>query len=590
MAETLLSPGVLTRENDQTLITQGPVTVGAAILGPTVKGPVNIPTVVTSYSDYKSKFGGAFESASIKYEYLTSIAVYNYFQQGGLTALITRVVSGSYTSATANVAAIGTGSGYYSGDYTTSSFQLETIAAGNIMNNSGSIGASGSLISGSTDNIRFEIANVDSGSGQFSLLIRRGDDNHRSKTIIETWNNLSLDPNSSNYIEQVIGNQKPEFKVDSDGLPYIENTGSYANQSRYIRVSSVTNPTYDYLDNNGNFKSVYTSSLPTIGSASFSNPNLQGSFNGGTGGVFGLGTGGQQLRMFENISNASVQGVTADNYTSSLALLQNKDEYDYEILTMPGVTIQNGSVATTTAIDTVTERGDAIVVIDTRDYGSTLSNAVTSAATVDSSYAATYWPWIQLLSAETGKLVWSPASTLIPGVYANNDRLGAEWFAPAGFNRGGVGGAVQAERKLTPAQRDTLYAGKVNPIASFPGQGPTIFGQKTLQTKATALDRVNVRRLLIELKRVIGGIGEGLLFEQNTASTRGRFLNQVNPYLESIQQRQGLYAYRVVMDETNNTSDVIDRNQMVGQVFIQPTRTAEYIILDFNVTPTGVEF
>jgi phage tail sheath protein FI len=410
------------------------------------------------------------------------------------------------------------------------------------------------------------------------------------KQLLETWNNLSLDPNSSNYIEQVIGNQKPEFKVDSDGLPYIENTGSYANQSRYIRVSSVTNPTYDYLDNNGNFKSVYTSSLPTIGSASFSNPNLQGSFNGGTGGVFGLGTGGQQLRMFENISNASVQGVTADNYTSSLALLQNKDEYDYEILTMPGVTIQNGSVATTTAIDTVTERGDAIVVIDTRDYGSTLSNAVTSAATVDSSYAATYWPWIQLLSAETGKLVWSPASTLIPGVYANNDRLGAEWFAPAGFNRGGVGGAVQAERKLTPAQRDTLYAGKVNPIASFPGQGPTIFGQKTLQTKATALDRVNVRRLLIELKRVIGGIGEGLLFEQNTASTRGRFLNQVNPYLESIQQRQGLYAYRVVMDETNNTSDVIDRNQMVGQVFIQPTRTAEYIILDFNVTPTGVEF
>jgi hypothetical protein len=590
MAETLLSPGVLTRENDQTLITQGPVTVGAAILGPTVKGPVNIPTVVTSYSDYKSKFGGAFESASIKYEYLTSIAVYNYFQQGGQTALITRVVSGSYTSATANVAAIGTGSGYYSGDYTTSSFQLETIAAGNIMNNSGSIGASGSLISGSTDNIRFEIANVDSGSGQFSLLIRRGDDNHRSKTILETWNNLSLDPNSSNYIEQVIGNQKPEFKVDSDGLPYIENTGSYANQSRYIRVSSVTNPTYDYLDNNGNFKSVYTSSLPTIGSASFSNPNLQGSFNGGTGGVFGLGTGGQQLRMFENISNASVQGVTADNYTSSLALLQNKDEYDYEILTMPGVTIQNGSVATTTAIDTVTERGDAIAVIDTRDYGSTLSNAVTSAATVDSSYAATYWPWIQLLSAETGKLVWSPASTLIPGVYANNDRLGAEWFAPAGFNRGGVGGAIQAERKLSPAQRDTLYAGKVNPIASFPGQGPTIFGQKTLQTKATALDRVNVRRLLIELKRVIGGIGEGLLFEQNTASTRGRFLNQVNPYLESIQQRQGLYAYRVVMDETNNTSDVIDRNQMVGQVFIQPTRTAEFIILDFNVTPTGVEF
>ena len=596
MAETLLSPGVLTRENDQTLITQGPITAGAAILGPTVKGPVSIPTLVTSYSDYKSKFGGVFESASIQYEYLTSIAVYNYFQQGGQTALITRVASGSYTPATASVVALGSTASYDSStDFTTASFVLETLSTGILMNNaSGSLllasGASGSLLSGSSDNIRFEIANVDSGSGQFSLLIRRGDDNAKAKTILETWNNLSLDPNSTNYIEQVIGNQKPEFRVDSDGVPYIENTGSFINNSRYVRVASVPTPTYDYLDNDGQPKIEYTSSLPQIGSGSTNATASQGGFGGASGQLYGLGADDDQLGMFENIGSDSIQGLVAANYTHSLALLQNKDEYDYEILTMPGVTIQNGAVATTTAIDTVTERGDAIAVIDTRDYGSTLTQAVTSAATVDSSYAATYWPWIQLLSAETGKLVWSPASTLIPGVYATNDRLGAEWFAPAGFNRGGVGGAVQAERKLTPAQRDTLYLGKVNPIASFPGQGPTIFGQKTLQTKATALDRVNVRRLLIELKRTVGQIGEGLLFEQNTAATRGRFLNQVNPYLESIQQRQGLYAYRVVMDETNNTADVIDRNQMVGQIYIQPTRTAEFIILDFNVTPTGVEF
>jgi hypothetical protein len=578
MAETLLSPGVLTRENDQTLITQGPITAGAAILGPTVKGPVNIPTLVTSYSDYKSKFGGTFESASIQYEYLTSIAVYNYFQQGGQTALITRVTSGSFSPADATVRSIA--------HPDSASFELETISQGNLMNNLGSIGASGSLISGSSDNVRWEVASMDSGSGQFSLLIRRGDDNQKSKTVLETWNNLSLDPNSANYIEQVIGNQRPEFLIDGDGVPYISNTGSFLNNSRYVRVKSVTNPTYNYLDNNGNFKPEYTASLPQVGSGS-----LQGAFENGAGNVFGNGANGNtRLKMFDEIDVSSIQGLEGSYYTHSLALLQNKDEYDYEILTIPGVTIENGSVATTTAIDTVTERGDAIAIIDTRDYGATISQTVTSAATVDSSYAAAYWPWVQLLSAETGKLVWAPASTLIPGVYATNDRLGAEWFAPAGFNRGGVGGAVQAERKLTPANRDTLYAGKVNPIASFPGQGPTIFGQKTLQTKSTALDRVNVRRLLIELKRVVGQIGEGLLFEQNTAATRGRFLNQVNPYLESIQQRQGLYAYRVVMDETNNTADVIDRNQMVGQIYIQPTRTAEFIILDFNVTPTGVEF
>ena len=589
MAETLLSPGVLTRENDQTLITQGPIVAGAAILGPTVKGPVNIPTVVTSYSDYKNRFGGAFESASIRYEYLTSIAVYNYFQQGGETALITRIVSGTFAPATADVTAIGTASSGI--DYSTSSFQLETLSQGAIMNSSGSVSTSGSLVSGSGENLRWEIAAVDSGSGQFSLLIRGGDDNTSNKTVLETWNNLSLDPNSPNYIEQVIGNQIKNFDTDADGNRFIQSTGSYLNNSRYVRISSVPTPTLNYLDNDGNFKVEYTSSLPKIGSGSLNDPDTQGAFAGGLGNVYGGGsTGTTKLKMFDEIDNNSIQGLIAAQYTSSISLLENKDEYDYELLIMPGVTIQNGAVAVTTAISTVTDRGDAIAIVDTRDYGSTLNQTITSAGTVDSSYAATYWPWVQTLSPETGKLHYVPAATMIPGVYATNDRLGAEWFAPAGFNRGGVGGAIQVERKLTPSDRDKLYLGKVNPIASFPGQGPTIFGQKTLQTKATALDRVNVRRLLIELKRVVGNIGEGLLFEQNTAATRGRFLNQVNPYLESVQQRQGLYAYRVVMDETNNTSDVIDRNQLIGQIFIQPTRTAEFIILDFNVTPTGVEF
>ena len=585
MAETLLSPGVLTRENDQTLITQGPISAGAAILGPTVKGPVNVPTLVSSYSDYKSKFGGAFESASIAYEYLTSIAAYNYFQQGGESILVTRIVSGTYLPATASVAALGTGSG----DYTTGSFTLTSLSQGDIMNNSGSVTTSGSLVSGSGDNIRYEVASLDSGSGQFSLLIRRGDDNSKNKSILETWNDLSLDPNSPNYIESVIGNQAQNFDTDSDGNRFIQITGSYVNNSRYVRVSSVTNPTLNYLDNDGNFKPEYTSSLPKIGSGSVNAVAEEGAFGGAAGAVYGLGTGGQRLKMFDEIDVSSIQGVAAADYTASIALLENKDEYDFEVITAPGVTIQNGAVATNTLITTVTERGDAISVIDTRNYGATVNQALTSAGTVDSSYAATYWPWVQVLSPETNKLVFVPASTLIPAVYATNDRLGAEWFAPAGFNRGGVGGAIQAERKLPPGDRDKLYAGKVNPIASFPGQGPVIFGQKTLQTKATALDRVNVRRLLIEVKRVIGQIGEGLLFEQNTAATRGRFLNQVNPFLESIQQRQGIFAFRVVMDDTNNTPDVIDRNQLVGQIFIQPTRTAEFIILDFNVTPTGVE-
>jgi uncharacterized protein len=578
MAETLLSPGVLTRENDQTLITQGPITAGAAIVGPAVKGPVNVPTLVTSYSDYINRFGGSFSSASINYEYLTSIAANNYFQQGGETLLVTRVGSGSFTAANATIPAILNAA--------SASFSLETLSVGNIMNNSGSVSTSGSLVQGSSDNIRWEIANIDSGSGQFNLLIRRGDDNTSSKTILESWSGLSLDPNAPNYIEQVIGNQRLNLDTDSDGNKFIQTTGSFVNNSRYVRVKSVNLPTFNYLDNEGNARSQFTASLPALGSGS-----LEGAFENATGNVYGNGANNNTvLKMFDQISDTSIQGLIASNYTDALNLLNNEDEYDYEILVIPGVTIQNASSTAAAAISTVTNRGDAIAVIDSVNYSSTINTAILWAATQDSSYAATYWPWVQVLSNETGKLVWAPASTVIPGVYATNDRIGAEWFAPAGFNRGGVGGVIQAERKLSPSDRDKLYLGKVNPIATFPGQGPVIFGQKTLQTKATALDRINVRRLLIELKRTIGNVAEGLLFEQNTAATRNRFLNQVSPYLESIQQRQGLYAYRVVMDETNNTADVIDRNQMVGQIFIQPTRTAEYIILDFNVTPTGVTF
>ena len=135
-----------------------------------------------------------------------------------------------------------------------------------------------------------------------------------------------------------------------------------------------------------------------------------------------------------------------------------------------------------------------------------------------------------------------------------------------------------------------MYDGKVNPIATFPGTGIAVFGQKTLQTKATSLDRINVRRLLIELKKFFGDQARNLVFEQNTIATRNRFLAAVNPYLESVVQRQGLYAYRVVMDDTNNTADVIDRNQLVGQVFIQPAKTAEFVVLDFTIEPTGASF
>ena len=236
------------------------------------------------------------------------------------------------------------------------------------------------------------------------------------------------------------------------------------------------------------------------------------------------------------------------------------------------------------------DRGDCIAVIDMVGYGEKVSSVTSLADQYDNSYSATYWPWIQIRSRETGKMNFVPASTLVPAIYEYNDKVSAEWFAPAGLNRGGITVALQPERRLSQGDRDVLYSGKVNPIATFPGVGTVVYGQKTLQMRASALDRVNVRRLLIALKSYIGQIGDTLVFEPNTQVTRNKFLAQVNPYLEYVQQRQGLYAFQVVMDETNNTPDVIDRNQLVGTIYLQPTRVAEFITLDFNILPTGASF
>ena len=230
------------------------------------------------------------------------------------------------------------------------------------------------------------------------------------------------------------------------------------------------------------------------------------------------------------------------------------------------------------------------MIADPVAHGSALTSATTQAESYDSNYAAMYWPWVQVPDTDLGKNVWVPPSTVLGGVYAFNDKVAHPWFAPAGLNRGGLTTTVQAERKLTQSNRDDLYDSNINPIATFPGQGVVVWGQKTLQKTASALDRVNVRRLLIKVKKFIASSSRFLVFEQNTAATRRRFLGIVNPFLENVQAQSGLNAFRVVMDETNNTPDTIDRNQLIGQLFLQPTRTAEFIVLDFTIQPTGASF
>jgi len=564
MAETLISAGVLARENDQSFITQGPITVGAAIIGPTAKGPVEIPTVVTSYSDYQSKFGTTITSGSGVYSYFTSIAAYNYFQNGGESLLVSRVVNGTYTAADATVA----------GNEDVTAVTFKTIGEGVLMNSTSSLNSDGSMDSGSVDNVRWEIVNSNTGSGTFDLLVRRGDDTTNDKSVVETWTNLSLDPFSSDYVARRIGDQTSTYASDGTSY-YLQTTGAYPNASRYIRVSEVNTPTPNYLDNSGVAKTAYTSSIPTVSA---------GGFDNATGDVK------DGAKFYESIDSSDTQGLVGTDYTDMINLLSNSDDYKFNILIVPGLYDVDYSTQLTSIISNTQNRGDNLLVLDLVKHGQSVSDVTNKAASRNTSYAASYWPWVQVIDPDTGKQVWVPASTVMAGVFAYNDSVSEPWFAPAGINRGGLGQVVRPERKLAQATRDELYTSKVNPIASFPGTGVVVYGQKTLQTKSTALDRVNVRRLLIEMKSYISNVSQNLVFEQNSAATRNNFLAQVNPYLEGIQQRQGLYAFKVVMDDSNNTADVIDRNELIGQIYVQPTRTAEYIYLDFNVTPTGAAF
>ena len=713
MAEKIVSPGVFTKEVDQSFLPAGIAAIGGAVVGPTVKGPAGIPTVVSSYSEYQQIFGDTFTSGSgtseQSYAYLTSYTAKEYLKHAD-TLTVVRILAGGYSPAAAvisssttvgvetargtfdvqsgsfannhevqitvngvtsrfisshgdvtpsdegnvyffasgsdgalsasignlvteiNAAGIGvsaaiatdfhtaagdaiaisassagtagnnttvvTGSGDLSSNETAltlsggtnsttsaNCFTLTSINDGAILNSNGPTGTNGIFASGSKDNFKFEVTSVNTTKGTFNLLIRRGDDTDKRKSIIEQYNNLTLDPNSNNFISKVIGDQSVTLRDSGGTDPFLQMSGSFVNKSKYVRVTTHVS-TYNYLDANGDIRDAGLSgSLPTVSS---------GSFQGGSDGTV------QHPRKFYNeIENTNMQGfnlgVAAEGltaYEDAINILSNQDEYDINLLMLPGLVDNqsNAAAVISKAVDMCEDRGDCFAIVDPVAYGSTLTQATTQAEGRDSNYAAMYWPWVQVPDNDLGKNVWVPPSVVMPGVYAFNDRVAAEWFAPAGLNRGGIDMAIMAERKLTHTNRDTLYLSNVNPIATFPNTGICAWGQKTLQKKASALDRVNVRRLLIAAKKFIASATKFLVFEQNTAATRLRFLNIVNPYLESVQQRQGLYAFKVVMDETNNTPDVIDRNQMVGQLFLQPTKTAEFIIIDFNILPTGAAF
>ena len=427
MAETLISPGVLARENDQSFVTAQPLTRGAAIIGPTVKGPVERPTLVSSFSSFQAIFGGAVQSGSSQFSNFTSIAANQYFQNGGESLLVTRVVPGGGTKfSPATSSFIPSGSGATG----ISPFVLETISEGIIMNNAGEDAAattgsnSNALKSGSADNIRYEIASVNTSSGVFSLLIRRGDDTQANKVILESYNNISLDPFASNYISKAIGDISTTV-VTQGGDTYLQESGSNPNISAYVRVKQVNLKTPNYLDNSGqpgtgSNGQPYPTFLPVVGSGS-----LAGAFGDAIGSNI---KSGEANNYYQNINNSNTQGLTGSDYTNAIALLADSDNYQYNVISAPGIYYADWSTQCNSILNNTIARGDAIYVMDLVAYNSAIGSVVNQAGGIDSSYAASYWPWIQTIDPNTAELVFIPPSTFIPGVYAFTDASSDPWF------------------------------------------------------------------------------------------------------------------------------------------------------------------
>lgn len=300
--------------------------------------------------------------------------------------------------------------------------------------------------------------------------------------------------------------------------------------------------------------------------------------------------------LYQEFTDAYQNNVNA--FREAIDQVRNSEAVDINLLATPGIDYSNNETLVKYALELTEDRADLLYIIDAPritkgDVKGTPEDAVSrlESTGIDTSYACTYWPWIQVEDVNTGMYVYMSPTYAVVRALAFTDNKYQAWFAPAGALRGVMPGNVRrADIKLDKPQRDILYAGRINPIATFTQSGVQIFGQKTLQVKESALDRINVRRLMLRIQRLIAAASLTLLFEQNDQTVRDQFLAKVEPILLQIQNQRGISAFDVVMDDSNNTSDTIDRNMLVGKIQIKPFRAVEFIDLTFQVLPTGANF
>jgi hypothetical protein len=416
-------------------------------------------------------------------------------------------------------------------------------------------------------------------------------------------------------------------------ITYLDNvaiSGALLYASTTDLAASASVLTYDTSSRSSGYSISTTASYPSNFNAGPTDDaaSYKALLNAGAGNLTTLffgGTDGFDITQSDPLANWEIASNTVNDRTSkyevftyyrAIETIKNPEVVSYNVVSIPGLINES---LTNQLITNTTDRADALAVIDVpygyiprherlystvstfnlnADSNGDLRQAINTVKDrkYNSSYGATYYPWVRIRDSINSKDVWMPPSVAALGAMSYTDRVQAPWFAPAGFNRGGLSTGisglpvVNTALKLFKDDRDDLYEINVNPIATFPNEGVVVFGQKTLQADRSALDRINVRRLMIFLKRGISRIANNILFEPNVPDTWNNFKAKAIPFLTDVKTRYGLTDYKLVLDETTTTPDLIDQNIMYAKLFIKPARAIEFIALDFIITNTGASF
>lgn len=560
-------------------------------------------------------------------------------------------------------------------------FRFHTLSDGNAANTELKVGIR---------NIRSADEVNGSEYGLFDVVVREYEDTDLNPIVLETFNNVSIDPSSTNYIARRVGNRNTIFGTSGD----IQIEGEYENASDYIRVevnddivsaneggrndkselvpwgfegylfpfeidvdsilphglklrlnqsrvdaeySALTNTDWTETQAAGNrvdsriyygFDFTVSSNenyVDAVSQTPYSQSGITTSFNFST--VFPYDTTNDEdsfdqteesQRKFamafqggfdgkdvsvtpafgEDITATNTQGFDCSEfdspgtlaYVDAINILNNPEDFNINLLTTPGIQQSLHPVVVEAGIGVSQSRDDVIYVTEMVGPDSSVTDAVIAQQSLDSSYATTYYPWVRGVDNTTNQIISIPPSVLMPRVYAFNDQVGNPWTAPAGLRRGIITNARETVRRLGQNSKDELYENNINPIITTIDGDVVIFGQKTLQQQESALDRVNVRRLLINIKKFMRQQGLRFTFEQNTQTRRDDFVNSVIPFFEQIQQQNGLERFVIQSDSDNNPPEKIDQNIMVVDVFLVPVQAAEFIDMRFNILGAGTQF